>query len=751
MRPSPCPDQSVLKDYAAGSLPADLTSSVQEHLADCETCRTRLAHLSPPVDKTVDFTKTGSTKPQQSEEPVSEMLEGFLKLSFLQPSPNPQALGRVGSNDVLGVLGQGAMGVVLKAFDTSLCRHVAIKVLSPALAASPKAHDRFNREARAAAGINHPNVVTIHAVAAQASLPYIVMEYVAGVSLRERIHSGRRFDLAAMLRIGSQIAAGLAAAHAHGVIHRDIKPANIMLEDGIERVKITDFGLALVIMDASKITSVGLVVGTPAYMSPEQIDGATLDPRSDLFSLGCVFYAMATGHSPFQAVHPIEVARRVREHVPPPLHRLDPAVPMFFSDIVAKLLAKRPQDRYPSADEVAKILIPHLADANLGNYGLRAPIPAARAVRVRFRLRWVVAAACVLLAAALVLAGWAWLTGKREPEPNGVLTVGAGGQFRTLQEAVEHAGPGSTIRILNRGPYQGPIVLDGGRGAKDLTIEAPLQAVVENNASEEPVISVTGISGLCLRGIHVRARNRQFAISIRGPCEGLAIDGVTISQPPDSPFAAVVAWPGAAGSQERPIRVSDSEIRCGTIGMAVLGARQSPCSWFVVDQCRFSGAGFLMVLEKAVHDVSVTRTVFVKGAGAIGFDMDTPQTFEGIRIANNTFFEPGIWLNFGKSTLEQGDVRIEQNLVIQAGRVTSDGDLGRVKWFRNNWWEPPAGADLPEIKKVAEVKPVQLLSRDPAAATFLRPAAGTMAVPAGAEPSQLPYIGALPPAEASRP
>ena len=336
------------------------------------------------------------------------------------------------------------MGVVFKAFDRHLCRSVAIKVLSPPLAASTKAHRRFLREARAAAGINHPNVVTIHAVDEQAGLPYLVMEFVSGQTLRQRVRTGKPFDLASLLHIAAQIAAGLAAAHKHGVIHRDIKPANIMLEDGVERVKIADFGLALVAMDASNITSAGLAVGTPAYMSPEQVNGARLDPRSDLFSLGCVIYAMIAGQSPFQANHPLEVARRVRELTPAPLHELNAQVPRFLSDIVARLLEKTPDQRFASAEEVQQVFLRHLAQANLGAYGLITETETMALPRPT-RRRWLwpaVAALTLAVAAALIL--WTRQGDSRSaadaPLLGGVITVARGddGQFHNLGEACAH-------------------------------------------------------------------------------------------------------------------------------------------------------------------------------------------------------------------------------------------------------------------------------------------------------------------------
>jgi serine/threonine protein kinase len=213
--------------------------------------------------------------------------------TVLTKSPNENSMGRLGKYDVIKSIGQGGMGVVLKGFDESLERHVAIKVLSRQLATSATARRRFTREGRAVAAVNHPNVITIHAVEEQDGLPFLVMELVEGGSLHERIKKDAPLPLEVVLRFGSQIANGLAAAHAQGVIHRDIKPGNVMLEHQVARVKITDFGLARITMDNSDLTSQGNQLGTPAYMSPEQVHGRDVDDRTDLFSLGCVISRVA--------------------------------------------------------------------------------------------------------------------------------------------------------------------------------------------------------------------------------------------------------------------------------------------------------------------------------------------------------------------------------------------------------------------------------------------------------------------------
>jgi hypothetical protein len=754
MSGSGCPDLQVLDDYAAGRLQPQVRAAVEQHVAGCSVCGQRLS--SAPtlggIGKTADVSKTVGEEPvEPDDESNAPQLDDFLKLNFLQPSTNPQALGRLGNNEVLGVLGRGAMGIVLKAYDTSLCRHVAIKVLAPALAASAKAHERFKREAKAAAGLNHPNVVIIHAVDEQAHLPYMVMEYVAGTTLRQRIRSGQRFELSSLLRIGAQIAAGLAAAHDHGVIHRDIKPANIMLEDGIERVKITDFGLARVMLDASKITSVGLIVGTPSYMSPEQIDGAAIDPRSDLFSLGCVFYAMITGHSPFQAVHPIEIARRVRELDPPPLHERDASVPRFFSDIVAKLLEKKPEDRYESAAELNNILSGHLAEANLGRYGVLARPAAARGGRRSLRVG--TKAAALVAAAGLVLAAlwfaWSQYGSRGGRQANLQMTVGPQGQYQTLQDALGRAGPGAVIRILDAGTYQGPLVIDDGERLRDLVIEAPEHATLENTATLEPVISVTQTAGLKLRGLKLRARHQQHALAMRGRCPGLTIADVSVSQPELSPYAAMVFWKDSGGDKDRPVSIKNVEMRSGEIGIAIVGTPKLPASWFVIEGCRFQGAGVLVVLEHAVQDVRIVRSLFVNGGG-LGFNMEKETgVLRGIHVANNTFFENRVALNFEKSRSQGNDLRIERNLLIQTTPTRIDGDVN-ASWFADNWWEPVKEADAAQGNHVTPVKDLKLLSRDPGSADFLRPAAKTLTI--ATPPGSLldPYIGALAPAEAAR-
>jgi serine/threonine protein kinase len=283
-----------------------------------------------------------------------------MSLDFLTASDQPGSIGRLGSYEITRVIGCGGMGIVLEGRDTRLNRVVAVKVLAPQLAVAAAARQRFSREAKAAAAVRDEHVVTIYAVEEAENLPYLVMELIAGMSLQERIDRDGPLELKEILRIGVQTARGLAAAHGQGLIHRDVKPANILLENGVERVKLTDFGLARVADEAS-LTQSGVIAGTPAYMSPEQAKGEVIDHRSDLFSLGSVLYAMCTGQSPFRGSTTLGVIKRVCEEQPRPIRDLNLDIPDWLCAIISQLHAKNPAERYQSAAKVADLLSQHLA------------------------------------------------------------------------------------------------------------------------------------------------------------------------------------------------------------------------------------------------------------------------------------------------------------------------------------------------------------------------------------------------------
>jgi serine/threonine protein kinase len=396
----------------------DLSADEFAHLESCNSCRQRLAGLSGEgawlddlVDSVGDVTSdvavngAGQASSRHShaasvviavdssEEMNQEIQCDTVHLDFLDPPSHPELLGRLGRYDIESLIGMGGFGIVFKARDSELNRVVAVKVLAPHLMHSGPARQRFAREAQASAAVVHDHVVPIYDVVASTEACYFVMQYIAGESLQERVDRLGPLPTGDILRIGSQIAAGLQAAHAQGLIHRDVKPGNVLLEDTVNRVMISDFGLARAADDAS-LTRSGTITGTPHYMSPEQARGQAIDHRTDLFSLGSVLYFMCTGHSPFRAPQMMAVLNRICHETYRPIEEANADVPLELTRLIDRLLHKKPEGRSESAEHVRLELQKLLSDLERGR--LRRRRPATRRV-------WPVAIAGVVLMAVLGL------------------------------------------------------------------------------------------------------------------------------------------------------------------------------------------------------------------------------------------------------------------------------------------------------------------------------------------------------------
>jgi eukaryotic-like serine/threonine-protein kinase len=353
-------DRDVLQKLLTEALPEPEESDVSNHLAICASCRREFEVLAAGREWWAEATQRLSRKTVRDQEFASShdddaQFTTDFAVDFLEPSDDPKALGRLGEYEIVEVIGRGGMGIVLKGFQKELHRHVAVKVLSPHLSTSGAARRRFAREAQATAAVVHPHVMAIHSVNANAKLPYLVMPYVACQSLQERLDRQGPLDVKDVLRIGMQAAWGLAAAHAQGLVHRDVKPANILLETNVDRVLLTDFGLARAVDDAT-LTRTGIIAGTPQYMSPEQANGDAVDHSSDLFSLGGVLYAMCTARPPFRAETTFGVLRRIREAAPRSIREINPDIPEWLERIVMKLLDKDTAARFRTAAEAATLL-----------------------------------------------------------------------------------------------------------------------------------------------------------------------------------------------------------------------------------------------------------------------------------------------------------------------------------------------------------------------------------------------------------
>ncbi|MFO0940398.1 MAG: serine/threonine-protein kinase [Pirellulales bacterium] len=348
-----------------------------------------------------------------------------ISLEFLGPPTHPELLGRLGRYDILKVIGKGGMGVVLKAFDNELHRMVAIKILADHLASNSSARRRFAREAQAAAAVIHHNVIPIYNVESEEKFPYLVMQFVGGGSLQGKVECEGPLSVESALRIAKQTAAALLAAHEQGLVHRDVKPANILLDENVERVLLSDFGLARAVDDAS-FTRTGIVAGTPHYMSPEQAIGDAIGCSSDQFSLGSVIYFMLTGHSPFRATTAMGVLNRICQTAHRPLNQVNPSVPIEVCKLVDRLLAKRPEDRFESVNQVELQIDKLLFAIQSGKLSLRLPFGTRVARSVSGLNRMSKTMVATLLLTVIGIAVWPWmfsLTKMNTQEPQGEITV----------------------------------------------------------------------------------------------------------------------------------------------------------------------------------------------------------------------------------------------------------------------------------------------------------------------------------------
>ena len=288
----------------------------------------------------------------------------------------PKTIGRY---EILDELGHGAMGSVFRALDPAMGRVVALKTILTVALASEQGDEyrqRFYREARAAGALAHPGIVPVFDVGEHEGVPFLVMEFVKGETLDFAMKKGERFSLERVAEIGEQIAEALGYAHHNGVIHRDIKPANILLTSveayGSERPKITDFGIAK--LTAGKVTTTGQLLGTPAFMPPEQFTGAPIDGRADLFSLGVILYWMATGEQPFPGESMTAVSYKIVHTEPVPPAKLNPAIPPKLESVILKCLAKSPANRYQTGEELAQDLSLLCADSKTPSMQATAPL-----------------------------------------------------------------------------------------------------------------------------------------------------------------------------------------------------------------------------------------------------------------------------------------------------------------------------------------------------------------------------------------
>lgn len=388
-----CPNSATLHDFLLGRMEEATVDQLEAHLADCEDCRTACGSLAAGDELTLALHGHDVRTPHdlQLPGPIADLIPRLQQLDvrftedvgapdsidvriLLSAAVEPDEIGRFAGYRVLKYLGQGGMGIVFAAEDPQLRRQVALKILNPVLAASRIACRRFERETQAAAGFEHDHIITIYHVGEEGGLPFMAMQLLEGASLQDRLDCEGTLAAAETLRIGKEIANGLAAAHQRGLLHRDIKPDNIWLQSDGGRVKILDFGLARLAGSESRLTEFGSVIGTPDYMAPEQAMGTEADERCDLFSLGSLLYRCVTGETPFRRDTAVATLVAVNEHAVAPASEVSNC-PAGLSDFIARLMQKQAADRPESAALVSTQLSELIAGNDISQPHSSQPPP----------------------------------------------------------------------------------------------------------------------------------------------------------------------------------------------------------------------------------------------------------------------------------------------------------------------------------------------------------------------------------------
>jgi anti-sigma factor RsiW len=482
-----CPAPAALEAFAAGSLPERERAEVEAHLGRCLACVEALDRLtSAQLNSLLGGGGFSTTLPT----PAGPVLQAVMRLAaesgagsarpnpkrvleLLDPSAATDALGAFAGYDVLGIAGRGGMGVVLKARDGTLDRLVAIKVILPSSGDDESFTARFLDEARAVAAIHHDHIVTVHQAGMVKGLAYLVMPFHAEGTLEGQLAKTPKFAPADVARVGLQLARALAATHAQNILHRDLKPSNVLLEQGLKRVRLADFGLARAHVPGggkelpqsktpAQVQSASrTIAGTPHYMPPEQARGETIDARSDLFGLGAVLFQMATGQTLYAGESSKEVLQAATRCELKPVREVAPEVPSALAIIIDRLLARRPEERPASAEKVVSELERFINRAH------------------RLRL-WLQRAAVVTLAVFLALSAgifaldWSGRTAivnalLCERSGEGYFIRGRFGTFAHLPDAVAAARPHDVIEAR----FSGEQLVDNFRvGGKPLTIRA---------------------------------------------------------------------------------------------------------------------------------------------------------------------------------------------------------------------------------------------------------------------------------------
>ena len=667
--------------------------------------------------------------------------EGVPGLELTRPG---DTVHRIGPYELVEELGRGGMGVVYKARRLEDGAVVAIKLLSSHAIDDEKLRQRFLREARAAASITHPNIARVHGIFEEGPLLAIVMDYIPGTTLRnwlKRRHGrdgdrpGAR-DIAWVIRIAQQVGRGLAAAHEAGIVHRDIKPSNILLDPTGEHAWIADFGLAAFELGDDSLTSTGRQLGTPAYMSPEQARGERVDRRSDLFSFGCLIYAMVTGESPFHANNLMAVMRKISEVTPVSLLDHDPRCPRALARVVERLLEKDPGERYDRVDDVITALDRCAEDPSCGlpwptdldptateedtvapvevtergedaaedssglpttlTAGVTEPFPRVSMQSLPMRGKAARRAAFIGVGVLVAVLGTAWFflgprsepaPGPRVAAPPKPATTAPAGRRRTvsaehaadyssLRDALGAAQANDTIEVLDASTYDGPFVIDDPYRLEGVRLISKAGAGLraEGNHGRMAVLTVDGVRRVRVEGFRIIGASYLHSVFVRGNVTGTTLSGLHITQPADAQWANVLLSRECRGTADEPIQIHECRFESGKFGL--FSGRDDIAEALELSHLVVDGNHFSGSGTHVVllHSASEVRIEHntFEGGRGIELNLGSPRPSGAISVVNNTFHGTEVWLLFGPDRGDYGGVAVNNLIVDTMGRSWND-------------------------------------------------------------------------------
>ncbi|HEV3311905.1 MAG TPA: serine/threonine-protein kinase [Chloroflexota bacterium] len=703
------------------------------------------------------------------------------QLDGSSPLQLPEGLPQLEGYAFEAPLGQGGMGLVFAGRDQRTGERVAIKLIAPHLSHDATIRKRFLREVEAVVAVQGPHIIPVRGFYESRDNLYLVMDYLGGGSLQQWIRQHPQRNLEWAVSIGRQVAQGLVVAHAAGLIHRDIKPSNILLDETGTHAWVGDFGLVALLDASEQLTSIGHAVGTPAYMSPEQVRGEPLDHRTDLFSLGCVIYAMIAGDSPFRSANAAAAEWKVTAESPAHLGSVDATIPDRLVAVIDRLLQKDREARFASAAEVDLALshcflpaceptLPYLSEP---------PPVTPRKLMTRRHMALAALASVIVVAISLIFAFWPSPAAKQAPamaEAQGrslaavgpaattvsqlavrrvrrwTVAAGSAADFRSVADALRAAESGDEIVVMDDAQYDGPVVINEPYRLRGIRLRAPRHASLRmsHTGGRLATLSIDGTRDVQIQGFRIEGGHEHHAIEVRGDVAGTELTDLIVAQPAGGLWAALLLARGCRGTAESPFVIRTSRISTEKYGV-FCGRDDVPDSVEAehvrIEGNLFAGGGTHVHLANAVRNIRIEHNIFRQGTG-LEINLQGKPISDAITVCNNTFYQVSRWIVFGPDRNDHRG-RAFNNLLIQSVEpIWTDNHAERVgMWeFDHNVVEDRTLADKAVHAPFGERVPhAGVNSVDADSPHFLKPLSTGRAATGGAGAELPSYVGALAP------